>query len=94
MIPLHLMTEHYRGRLQETLDKLLSLDDAIHNLLFFDEYQEDIKVCEEYIDRAKRAKQKASRRTDSDLSATTMRLSISGTTLPTATNPTVPVTRS
>jgi hypothetical protein len=41
--------EHYRGRLQETLDKLLSLDDAIHDLLSDDEYQEDIRVCEEYI---------------------------------------------
>ena len=25
--------QHYRWRLQETLDKLLSLDDAIHDLL-------------------------------------------------------------
>jgi hypothetical protein len=25
--------ERYRGRLQETLDRLISLDDAIHDLL-------------------------------------------------------------
>jgi len=36
--------EHYRGRLQETLDKLLSLDDAINDLLSDEEYAEDTKV--------------------------------------------------
>ena len=30
--------QHYRWRLQETLDKLLSLDDAIHDLLYDEEY--------------------------------------------------------
>ena len=40
--------EHYRGRLQENLDRLISLDDAIHELLTDDEYEEDIKACEEY----------------------------------------------
>jgi hypothetical protein len=34
--------EHYRGRLQETLDKLTSLEDAIHDLLPDKEYEEDI----------------------------------------------------
>ena len=33
--------EHYRGRLQENLDRLISLDDAIHDLLS-DEYEEDV----------------------------------------------------
>ena len=46
--------EHYRGRLQETLDRLISLDDAIHDLLPDKEYEEDIKTCEEYIDKTKR----------------------------------------
>ena len=85
--------QHYRGRLQETLDKLLSLDDAIHDLLSDEEYQEDIKTCEDYIDRAKRAIQKASRWTDV-LSVSAAQLSIHGTTLPTATTPIFSVTHS
>jgi hypothetical protein len=36
--------EHYRGRLQETLDELLSLDDAIHDVVSDEEYAEDTKV--------------------------------------------------
>jgi hypothetical protein len=83
--------ELYRGRLQETLETLLSLDDAIHDLLSDEEYAEDIMVCEEYIDKAKRAIQKANRRTDSSLSASTARLTI---TPPTAPNPTISVTHS
>jgi hypothetical protein len=51
--------EHYRGRLQEILDKLLSLDDAIHDLLSDEEYAEDTKLCKDYIDKAKRAILKA-----------------------------------
>jgi len=43
MTPLHLVTENYRGRLQETLDRRISLDDANHDLLS-DEYEEDIKA--------------------------------------------------
>jgi len=81
--------EHYRGRLQETLDKLLSLDDAIHDLLSDEEYAEDTKVCEDYIDKAKRAILKARRRTDKALSASTARLSINQPT-----NPTVSITHS
>ena len=38
--------EQYRGRLQETLERLISLDDAIQALLSDDEYEEDIKACE------------------------------------------------
>ena len=56
--------EHYRGRLKETLDKLISLDDAFHDLLPDKEYEEDINTCEEYIGKTKRAIQKASRRID------------------------------
>jgi hypothetical protein len=70
--------EHYRGRLQETLERLISLDDAIHDLLSDNEYEEDIKVCEEYTDKTKRAIQKASRRMDNVLSASTARLNIQG----------------
>ena len=45
--------EHYRGRFQETIDGLISLDDDIHDLLSDDEYEEDIKACEEHIYRTK-----------------------------------------
>jgi len=86
--------EHYRGRLQDTLDRLISLDDAIHELLSHGEYEEDIKACEEYIDKTKRAIQTASRRMDNDLSASTARLNIHGSTQPTATVPIGPVTHS
>ena len=39
--------EQYRGRLQETLDRLISLDDAIHDLLPVKEFEEDSDTCEE-----------------------------------------------
>jgi hypothetical protein len=42
--------EQYRGRLKETLDILISLDDAIHNLLPHKENQ-NINTCEEYIEK-------------------------------------------
>ena len=86
--------EHYRGRLQATLDRLISLDDAIHDLLSDDEYEEDIKACEEYIDKTKWAIQKASRCMANDLSASTARLNIHGSTQPTATVPIGLVTQS
>jgi len=79
--------EHYRGRLQETLDSLISMRDAIHDLLSDNDYEEDIKACEEYVEEAKRAIQKASRRMDYDLSASTTRLNIHGPTQPKATVP-------
>jgi len=68
--------EYYSGRLQETLDKLLSLDDSIHDLLSDEEFAEDTKVCEDYIDKAKRAILKARKRADNALSASTAQLSI------------------
>jgi hypothetical protein len=66
------MTEHYRGRLQENLDSLISLEDVIHDLLSDNEHEEDIKACEEYIDRRKRAIQRACRRLDNELPASTL----------------------
>jgi len=42
--------QHYQGRLQDTLDKLLTLDDAIHDLLSDLEFDSDSATCEEYID--------------------------------------------
>ena len=38
--------EHFRGRLQDTLDRLIVLDDAFHDLLSDGEY-EDVQNCEE-----------------------------------------------
>jgi hypothetical protein len=86
--------EHYRGRLHETLDRLISLDDSIHDLLPDKEYEEDIKTCEEYIDRTKRAIQTATRRIGNSLSTSTARLSINGPTQPTSTVPTSSITHS
>ena len=68
--------EHYWGRLQETLQRLLSLDDAIHDLLPDKEHEENIGICEEYIDKVKRAIQRASRCIDGNLSASAARLSL------------------
>jgi len=86
--------EHYRGRLKETLDRLISLDDAICDLLPDKEYEEDIYTCEEYIDKMKRAIQKASRRIDNSLSVPTALLNINGPTQQTAPAPTGSVSRS
>ena len=72
--------EHYQGCLKETLDRLVSLDDAIQDLLPDKEREEDINTCEEYIDKTKRALQKASRRIDNSLSVSSTRLSIKGLT--------------
>jgi hypothetical protein len=78
--------EHYRG-LQEKLDKLLSLNDAIHDLLPDKEYEKDTDICEEYIDRVKRAIQRASKHIDGSLSASAARLSLEGPTQQTAPAP-------
>jgi hypothetical protein len=86
--------EHYRGRLKESLDRLISLDDAIHDLLPDKEYGEDINTCEEYIDKSKRAIQKTSRRIDNSLSVSTAQLNINGPTQQTAPAPTGSVSRS
>ena len=86
--------EHYRRRIKETLDRLISLDDAIHDFLPDKKYEEDINTCEEYIDKTKRAIQKASRRIDNSLSVSTARLSFNGPTQQTALAPTGSVARS
>ena len=86
--------EHYRGRLQETLDRRIALDDVIHDLFPHKEYEEDINTSEKYIDKTKMAIQKASRRIDNSLSVSTKRLSINGPTQQTAPAPSGSVTRS
>jgi hypothetical protein len=86
--------EHYRGRLQETLGRLTALDDAMHDLLTDKDYDENIHTCEEYIDKTKRAIQKAGRRIDNSLSFSTARLRINGPTQQTASAPIGSVTRS
>jgi len=85
---------HNHGRLKETLDRLISLDDSIHYVLPNKEYEEDVHTCEEYIDKTKRAIQKASRRIDSSLSVSTTRLSINRPTQQPAPALTGSVTRS
>jgi transcription elongation GreA/GreB family factor len=47
--------EYYKDRLHETLGRLTSLDDEIHELLDDSEYDADLQTCEEYIESAKRA---------------------------------------
>jgi hypothetical protein len=82
--------EHYRDRLQETLSHLLSLDDAIHDLLSNAEYDEDVATCEEYIDKAKRAIRKASRELESRLVGSAASMTIAqNTPAPTAPTPLV-----
>ena len=51
--------EQYKGRLEEALEHMLKLDDTIHDLLTDEEYDADVTTCEEYIDTAKRAIQRA-----------------------------------
>jgi hypothetical protein len=41
--------EYYKDRLHETLGRLTSLDDEIHELLDNSEYDADLQKCEEYI---------------------------------------------
>ena len=69
------VSEHYRNRLQETLDYLTSLDDSIHGLLNDAENATDVESCEVYIDSAKRA-------IDSKLSAAMSSMSLASTPLP------------
>ena len=69
--------EHYRGRLQETLDQLIRLDDAIRDLLEDHEYIVDVETCEEYIDSAKRALLKANQDIGRRLAPSAAKLSVS-----------------
>jgi len=70
--------EHYKGRLQETLDQLVRLDDAIQDLLEDREYTVDVETCEEYIDSAKRALLKANQEIGRRLVSSAANLSVSG----------------
>jgi hypothetical protein len=79
--------------LKETLDWFISLDDSIHDLLPDKDYEEDIHACEEYIDKTKRAIQKACRRIDDRLSVSASRLSINGPIQQSAPALTGPVSR-
>jgi len=69
--------EHYRGRLQETLDQLVRLNDAIQDLLEDREYTVDVETCEEYTDSAKRALLKANQEIGRRLVSSTANLSVS-----------------
>ena len=68
--------QHYQGRLQDNLDKLLTLDDAIHDLLSDPEFDSDSATCEEYIDSAKRALLLAARGTENRLALSTSALNV------------------
>ena len=68
--------EHYRGRLQETLDQLVRLDDAIQDLLEDCEYTLDVETCEEYIDSAKRALLKSNQEIGKRLASSTANLRV------------------
>jgi hypothetical protein len=83
--------EHYRNRLQETLDHLTSLDDSIHGSLNDTEYATDVESLEAYIESAKHAIYKATRAMDSKLSAPMSSISLTSTPLPpcTAIAPTI-----
>jgi hypothetical protein len=69
--------EHYRGRLQETLEQLVRLDDAIQGLLEDREYTVDVETCEEYINSAKRALLKANQEIGRRLVSSAANLSVS-----------------
>ena len=68
--------EHYRGRLHETLDQLVQMDDSIQHLLQISEYSADADVCE-YIYYAKRAILKANQEIGRRLASSAANLSIS-----------------
>ena len=69
--------EHYRGRLQETLDQLVRLDEAIQDLLEDREYTDDVETCEEYIDSVKRALLKTNQEIGRRLVSSAANLSVS-----------------
>jgi hypothetical protein len=82
--------EPYSGRLQETLDRLVSLDDSIHDLLNDEEYASDVDSCETYIDTPKRAIYKAARAIDSKLSTSVSSIHLAPTPLPQCAPPVAP----
>jgi hypothetical protein len=70
--------QHDQGRLQDNLDKLLTLDDAIHDLLSDLEFDSVSVTCEEYGDSAKRALLRAARGTENRLALSTSTLNVRG----------------
>jgi hypothetical protein len=79
--------EHYRDRLQETLDRLTTLDDSIQNLIEDEEYAMDVDTCEEYIERSKRAVQKVSRAIETKISNSLRNVTVTPPGLNTVTSP-------
>jgi hypothetical protein len=71
--------EYYKDRLHETLGRLTSLDDEIHELLDNSEYDADLQTCEEYIESAKRAILRTSRQIEKHLVAPTANVTIINT---------------
>jgi hypothetical protein len=69
--------EHYRGRIQVTLDQLIRLDYATHDLFEYHEYTFDVETFEEYIDSAKRALLKANQDIGRRLASSAAYLSVS-----------------
>jgi hypothetical protein len=59
--------EYYKERIKEALERVLKLDDCIHDLLSDDEYYADMAICEDYIDTAKLAIHKPARGIDKRL---------------------------
>ena len=51
----------YNDTLRETLDRMTSLDDEVHELLDDSEYDADVQKCEKYIESAKHAIMRTSR---------------------------------
>ena len=81
--------EYNRTRLQDELDRLTTLADAIHDFLSDTEYVADVEMCEEYIDVATRAILKGSRIIGEKLSTSVSNFSLAhSTTVVTAPLPT------
>jgi transcription termination factor NusB len=68
--------EYFKDRLHETLGRITSLDDQIHELLDDSEYNADLQRCEEYIESAKRAILRTSRQIERHLAASTANVTI------------------
>jgi hypothetical protein len=70
--------EYYQDRLRETLRRLTSLDEEIHELMDDSKYDADLQKCEECVESAKRAILRTSHRMEGHL-ATSLRMSQSPT---------------
>lgn len=71
--------QYYRERLQETLVRLTSLDDEVHEQLDDGDYEADVQKCEEYIDSSKRAIIKLSNIIEKRLTISTANVKITDT---------------